>query len=203
MKKFFANFFTTGLLWFAYAVTLFIIYFIHCALESSQGYIGLRIVDLERFKANIAICVVASILLVLLLIGAFFIGQKVLADCRNSVLTAVSCFVPYLIIIICIWNSNILVEFTKSYLSILLPVIGTRISDFSPPINDAEYIIWQTEYFNRSSIYYELVSSPWANALFALFPFLIAYIGFYTKKKKTGKRSGDGYRENRKNTGDG
>lgn len=177
IKVFFANFSATFLIWLVYNTAFFTVYFMYCLYRANDEHVGREIVDIVDFKVNIVLSVIVSVLLVLLLICSFLIGKKSLSKCRNPVLTVISCFSSYIIIAVAIWRSSVLIEFTQSYLAIVLPTVFTRISDFAQPLTDCEYEIWQTELMYRSGYCSELITSANLNNLFALLPFTFSYIG--------------------------
>lgn len=181
MKKFFANFFITGISWLIYNAFFFLMYFLFLATRWTSSRSG-DIVDQASFNAYRIALVFFSVLLIMSFIVFFFIGQKTLFKCKNPVLTFLSCFSSYAVIAFVILRSNTLLSFTRSYLDILFSVIIFVKQDLIPPLTDAEYLIWHNELVDRQLLVMDLSTSNLNNALFALFPFIIAYIGLCMRK---------------------
>lgn len=183
MRKFFANFFIMGISWLIYNTFFFLIYLLFLLMRQYDSGSG-DIVDSASFNSYVITLVVFSILLIASFIAFFFIGKKVLFKCKNPVLTFLSCFSSYAVIAFLILRSYTLLAFTRSYLDVLFSVIIFAKQDLTPPLIDAEYLIRHNEIMNKQLFVMDLKTANLNNALFALIPFIIAYIGLCVRKKQ-------------------
>lgn len=183
MKKFFANFFITGISWLIYNTFFFLIYLLFLAMRWDNSGSG-AVVDSSSFYSYVITLAVFSVLLIASFIAFFFIGKKVLLKCKNPVLTFLSCFSSYAVIAFVILRSDTLLAFTRPYLDVLFSVIIFAKQNLVPPVINEEYLIWHSEIVNKQLIVMDLSTSGLNNALFALLPFIIAYIGLCIRKKK-------------------
>lgn len=193
MKKFFANFFITGIFWLIYNTFFFCIFVLFLAVKSYSGSGELTITEIKSYRISL---VIFSILEILFFIGFFFAGKKVLFKYKNPILTFLSCFSSYAVIADKILRSNTLLAFTRSYLDILFHAVYLKYQDLTPPLSEAEFWIWYNEVSDRHRLAFELATSNLLNALFAAIPFVIMFIGLMVRKTKNRT-------ENTVNTGDG
>lgn len=183
MKKFFGNFFITGMAWLLYNTFFFLAYAVFQVTRIASGKFGLRIEDTADIKEFRIVLAIFSVLLILFFIGFFFMGKKVLFKCKNSALTFLSCFSSYVVIAFLIMCSNTQLAFTRSYLDVLFRVIFTKAQDFTPPFNDAAFWDWEMEVMDRHILAMDLATSNLINTLFALLPFGLMFLGLLTRKK--------------------
>lgn len=179
MKKFFANFFITGISWLIYNTLFFLLYFLFLGIIWGTSRSG-DIVDLASFHAYRIALAIFSVLLIASFLAFFLIGKKILFQCKNLLLTFLSCFSSYAVIALGILRSNTLLSFTRSYLDIFFSVIIFAKQDLTPPLIDAKYL----EIVDKQLLVMHLSTSNLNNALFALLPFIIAFIGLCMRKKQ-------------------
>lgn len=188
MKKFFANFLITGISWLIYNTFFFLLYLLFLGIIRGTSGSG-GIVDSASFNSYVIALAVFSVLLIVSFIAFFFIGKKALFKCKNPVLTFLSCFSSYAVIAFLILSSYTLLAFTRSYLDVLFNVIIFAKQDLTMPLVEAEYLIRYNEIMDNQLLVMDLKTSNLNNALFALIPFIIAYIGLCMRKKQ--RQTGD------------
>lgn len=184
MKKFATNFFITGISWLIYNTFFFFIYAVFCMIRHASEDFGGNITNLAGLNEYKIMLAMFSILLIVFFVGFFFIGKKTLLKYQNPVLAFLSCFSSYAFIAFAILRSNTLLAFTRFYLDVLFTVILTKPQDFYPPLTDAEYVPWAAEVWDRQVLVMDLKTSGLLNALFALLPFIIAFIGLCMRKEQ-------------------
>lgn len=189
MKKFFANFFITGMSWLIYNTFFFILYLFFTVMVWSDSGVG-AVIDKPKFYAYMVALVVFSVLLIASFVVFFFIGKKYLFKFKNPVFTFLSCFSSYAIIAYEIMHSYTLLAFTRFYLDLLFTVIIFAKQYLSLSLTNAEYWGGHNELFDKQMLVMDLKTSNLYNALFALIPFVIAFLGGLAKKKNQNKIEG-------------
>ena len=206
MKKFFSNFFITGITWLIFNTFFFVIYFFIAAPMISKfgdGF-GLSIEGMKNLTAYRVLAVAFSVLLVVASFCFFQIGKKLLCNCKNPILTFLSCFLAYAVIAVCIGNTTTNHEFTRPVLEVFSKAVLIRTQDVEnaalsredamflskegpTPLSEEDIaliLFYKNELFLKEQHCYDIAKSTFLNALFALIPFAISFIGLCVRKEK-------------------
>lgn len=207
MKAFLKNFFLTGMVWVVFNTVFFVLYFLIAApiiIEFGAG----RSLDVEEGMINLTIYrILAGVFVVLLAVlcfCAFRIGKKLLVKFKNPLLTFLSCFLAYAVVAVCIGTTTTNHEFTRAPLEVWSKAVLIRTQDvenaklsqedamlvsqleipFSSEEEAARFLFYQDVLLSKEKRCYEIAKSTFLNAVFALLPFGIAYIGLCVRKDK-------------------
>lgn len=184
MKRFVANSFFTGITWLMYNTFFFVIYFLIAApMIISLGGFGTSPDTLQKLQAFRIIFAVFLLLLIGFCIGFFRLGRKVLYKCSHPIWTFLSCFSAYAVIAACILRSSTQLAFTRSFLEVAANALLPRAQEIQAYVDGLSFA-----YFERDILCSDIATSNEINALFALVPFIIAYIGLCTRKQSASER---------------
>lgn len=184
MKNFLKNSFLTGFTWLMYNTFFFAVYFLIAApIIITLGGFGISPDTPQKLQAFRIVFAVFLLLLIGFCIGFFRLGRKVLCKCSHPIWTFLSCFSAYAGIAGCILHSPTQLAFTRSFLEVTANALLPRAQEIQAYVDGISYA-----YFERDVLCSEIATSNEINALFALIPFIIAYIGLCTRKQSASER---------------